>query len=201
MPTVVIPFAGVEGKTRLLAPLHVRRELSLAMLGDVLEACSEVGPTRVVTSDQAGAELARAAGATTIGDPGGGQGAAVQAALDGLAGLVLLVNADLPCVTVEDLRELVRATPRRGVALVGARDGTTNVLSLPGPEAFAPLYGPGSAERFASHARALGLEVLPVAAPNLVDDVDTFDDLRRLESRCGPRTRHRLAGLRVVAAS
>ena len=33
MPTVVIPFAGVEGKTRLHASRRARRALSLAMLG------------------------------------------------------------------------------------------------------------------------------------------------------------------------
>jgi 2-phospho-L-lactate guanylyltransferase (CobY/MobA/RfbA family) len=41
--TVVIPFAGAEGKTRLHASRRARRALSLAMLGDVLAACLAVG--------------------------------------------------------------------------------------------------------------------------------------------------------------
>jgi len=82
--TVVIPFAGVEGKTRLHASRRLRRELSLAMLGDVLAAGSSAGTVRVVTSDSEGAALASEAGAHVLDDPGGGQGPAVQAALDGV---------------------------------------------------------------------------------------------------------------------
>ena len=60
----------------------------------------------------------------------------------------LVVNADLPCATPEALRRLAAA----GLALVEARDGTTNALSLPDPRLFAPLYGPASADRFRAHA-------------------------------------------------
>ena len=87
-------------------------------------------------------------------DPGGGQGAAVAAALAGLdPGAILIVNADVPCVLPDDLRALLAATPAGGIALVEAVDGTTNALSISAPGAFAPLYGPDSAARFQAHAR------------------------------------------------
>jgi 2-phospho-L-lactate guanylyltransferase (CobY/MobA/RfbA family) len=70
--TVVIPFAGAEGKTRLHASRRARRALSLAMLGDVLAACLAVGAARVVTSDSDGAALARDSGADVVDDPGCG---------------------------------------------------------------------------------------------------------------------------------
>jgi 2-phospho-L-lactate guanylyltransferase len=191
--TVIVPFAGAGGKTRLGAPESVRREVSLAMLGDVLDACVAVGETRVATPDVEGTELAAEAGARPVRDPGRGQGAAVQAALAGVgSGPVLVVNADLPCVVADDLRALLDAA-RDGIALADASDGTTNALSLPGPDAFAPLYGAGSAARFAEHAAVLGLAVVSVVIPNLADDVDTLDDLRRLRLRSGPRTRACLA--------
>ena len=194
MPTVIVPFAGVSGKTRISASESVRREVSLAMLGDVLDACVAVGETRVATPDAEGADLALAAGARPVRDPGGGQGAAVQAALAGLAPEpVLVVNADLPCVTAADLRALLVATPAGGIALAEARDGTTNALSLPGPWAFAPLYGSGSAARFRERAAELGVAIVTADLPNLAEDVDTLDDLRRLEGRCGRRTRGCLA--------
>jgi 2-phospho-L-lactate/phosphoenolpyruvate guanylyltransferase len=190
MRTVVVPFAGAVGKTRLAASSRTRQEVSLAMLGDVLAAAVPVGATLVVTSDDHGAALARELGATVVDDPGGGQGAAVAAALGRVGdGAVLVVNADLPCVTADDLEALVDAIPARGLALVEAKDGTTNALGLSSASAFAPVYGPGSAERF----RALAAGGVAVALPNLVDDVDTLADLERLFARCGPRTQACLA--------
>ena len=74
-----------------------------------------------------------------------------------------------------------------------ALDGTTNALSLPTPDAFAPLYGRDSASRFKAHARGLGIDAVSVVIPNLSDDVDTMDDLSRLHLRLGPRSQAALA--------
>ena len=198
MPTVVIPFAGVEGKTRLRASKNDRRALSLAMLGDVLEAATAIGSPRVVTGDDEGSTIARKLGAEVVGDPGAGQGPAVAAALVDLEpGPVLVVNADVPCVLPADLMALLERTPAAGIALVEARDGTTNALGLSSPQGFAPVYGPGSAARFGAHARELGLAVVVADMSNLRDDVDTLEDLERLRSRCGARTRACLVALPV----
>src|SRR5262245_6320704 len=150
------------------------------MLGDVVEACLAVGRTIVVTDDP----TVVPAGAEAALDPGGGLGAAVSSALAQLGGHVLVVNADLPCATPSSLRRLAAA----GLGLVAARDGTTNALSLPDGETFAPLYGPGSAARFLAHAPFAVVDV-----PELVDDVDSEADLERLAARAGPRTRALLA--------
>ena len=200
MPTVVIPFAGIEGKTRLRASKDDRRAVSLAMLGDVLEAAAAVGAPRVVTGDDEGAAVARELGAEVVQDPGTGQGSAVAAALADLErGPILIVNADVPCVLPADLTALLERIPAAGIALVEARDGTTNALGLSAPQTFAPLYGPGSAARFGAHARELGLAVVAADLPNLADDVDTLEDLERLRSRCGARTRACLVELPVGA--
>jgi 2-phospho-L-lactate guanylyltransferase len=192
--TVVIPFVGADGKTRLHHSRRVRQALAQAMYCDVLAACIAVGRTRVVTPDEDAASAAEDAGAEAVSDPGGGQGAAVQAGLEGLEpGAILVVNADVPCVVPHDLRSLLAATPAGSLALVEALDGTTNALSLPAPEVFAPLYGLDSANRFRAHAASLGLEAASIALPNLADDVDTMDDLTRLQLRAGPRTQARLA--------
>jgi 2-phospho-L-lactate guanylyltransferase len=203
--TVVIPFAGVEGKTRLHASSRLRREFSLAMLGDVLSAARVVGDVQVVTADAEGAAVASEVDAAVLDDPGRGQGAAVQAALRSLdphlnpGAAILIVNADVPCVEPDDLRALLAATPAGGIALVEARDGTTNALSISAPEAFAPLYGPGSAVRFRAHAERLGVASFSVAVPNLADDVDTLEDLQRLQLRVGPRSQACLSSLMAAA--
>jgi 2-phospho-L-lactate guanylyltransferase len=161
----------------------------LAMLEDVLAVATAVSRTVVVTSDERGAEIAEEAGAETVADPGGGQGNAVAAALGLLpTDAVLVLNADVPCVTPYDLRSLLAATPAGGIAFVASADGRTNALSLPAPHLFQPLYGPRSAERFRDAAADLGLEAVAVAIPNLADDVDTRDDLERVAGRTGPHT-------------
>src|SRR5260370_25121496 len=76
MPTVVVPFAGVEGKTRLHTSRRARRLLSLAMLGDVLAAAASLRNVLVVTSDAQAEAFAARPGASPVAGPGGGHGAA-----------------------------------------------------------------------------------------------------------------------------
>jgi 2-phospho-L-lactate guanylyltransferase (CobY/MobA/RfbA family) len=169
--TIVIPFRRMPGKTRLAPlPAAARAELAVAMLADVRAACAAVGPT-------------------LLAEAPGGQARAVAAALRGVRGPVVIVNADLACATRVDVERLIAATP----ALVAAADGTTNALALGDPRAFRPLYGAGSAERFA----ALGLTCVDI--PNLAEDVDTLADLERLADRVGQRTRAALEALRTTA--
>ena len=181
----VIPFRG-GGKSRL--PEELRREVALAMLGDVVEAALAVGDVRVVTDDPAGRLVSGDLGARLVDDPGDDQGAAVAAGLEGVTGLCLVVNADVPRVRPSDLNALAVPALLGRLAIVEARDGTTNALGLPRPEVFAPLYGPGSAGQFRAHAEALGIDYEELALHNLVDDVDTLSDLARLGTRAGVRT-------------
>lgn len=186
MATVVVPFRA-GGKSRL--PAEIRVEVALAMLGDVLDAASSFGPTRLVSDDEAAGLVARELGVEVVADPGGGQGIAVQAALAGLDGPCLVVNADVPRVRPSDLTALA-IPPRRGaVAIVAAADGTTNALGLPYAEVFQPLYGAASASQFRAHAQALGLVYHDLDLPNLRDDVDTRVDLARVGRLGGSRTR------------
>ncbi len=163
-PAIVIPYRSGTAKSRL--PARVRDRLARAMMRDVLAVAAEIG--RPVLADGVG-----------------GQGAAVANVLDELPDEpVLVVNSDLPCATPRDLLSLLGAIPEGGLALVAAADGTTNALALASPTLFKPVYGPGSAERFAALAPSRKLEI-----PNLADDVDTLADLERLAARLGPRTR------------
>ena len=97
------------------------------MLSDVTDAVNELAEEALVV------------------DGPGGQGEAVADTLAVHSGPVTILNADLPCVTSAEIEELTAAAP----ALVAARDGTTNALALRDVGDFKPLYGPGSAARFA----------------------------------------------------
>ena len=164
MATVVVPFRGTNGKSRLALPEQERRELALSMLRGVVEAAAEVGEVVLVTDD----EEARALAPRWVDDPGGGQGAAVAAALAQANGPTLVVNADLPRVEPDDLRALLAAIPGNGVAIVEAPDGTTNAIGLAEPGLFEPLYGPGSAARFKERG------AIVVDLPRLAEDLDTL---------------------------
>ena len=189
MAQIVVPFRGESGKQRLDVPDELRSKLALAMLGDVLTACVATDRTLLVTGDAAARALADELGAERVDDTGGGQGPAVAAALEQVEnGVVMVLNADVPCVVPHDLRTLAGVGELGAVGLVEAEDGTTNALALPRASLFAPLYGARSADRFRAHAAAQGVSAVAAAIPNLADDVDTLEDLARIGLRAGPRT-------------
>jgi 2-phospho-L-lactate guanylyltransferase len=202
--TIVVPFRGTSDKRRLApAGAETRSQLALAMLTDVLAACTPVGRTLLVTSRDAqpAHDLAESFGVEAVPDPGRGQGEAVAAALAVAGeGHVLIVNADLPCATSRDLFALLGAMPEGGMALVRAADGTTNALALAAGWLFAPLYGAGSADRFLERARRLEVEAVEVDLPNLAGDVDSLVDLDRIVCRFGPWTEASLAAFRAPLA-
>jgi len=164
----LIPYR-FGGKTRLGAS-----ELALAMLEDVTDAINALGEEALIVSGP------------------GGQGEDVVRALATLPGPIAIVNGDVPCVSAEELDELTKRAP----AIVAARDGTTNAIAILDGASFAPLYGAGSAARFAAH---LGAQRL--ALPGLRDDVDTWEDLERVRDRVGKNTRRYLKRLERSRAS
>jgi 2-phospho-L-lactate guanylyltransferase len=198
MATVVVPFRSTDPKRRLAAVVEADRiRLAHAMLEDVLAAAQPLGEILVVSAKAP--KLLE--GARHVPDPRHGQGAAVRAALDaavaaGLPAPFVVVNADLPCVTTRDLLALVGAVPEHGLALAAAADGTTNALAVSEDVLFEPVYGPGSAERFEALAPSIRID-----APNLMDDVDTPDDLARLAERLGEHTRRVVASLHLESAA
>lgn len=201
MAAIVVPFRGSGGKQRLvdLGP-EQHRAVVLGMLADVVRASTQVARTTVVTADESGRRIARDAGGEAADEPGGGQSRAVAAALASLPDEpVLIVNADVPCVTTRDLHALFAVAEAGRIALVVSADRRTNALGLPSPQLFEPHYGPGSADRFLRAARERGLEAVTAALPNLIDDVDTPADLERVRLRVGPSTRSALEGLRMAS--
>ena len=161
------------------------------MLGDVVEAARGVGRVVVVTDDPS---VVPASADVVARSRWGPRSCAVAAALAQVDGHALVVNADLPAATAASIRRLADA----GLALVEARDGTTNALSLPDPSVFAPLYGPGSADRFRSHA-----PFATVSIPELEADVDCGRGSRapRAGSRASDARASRRSGVRIVLLS
>jgi 2-phospho-L-lactate/phosphoenolpyruvate guanylyltransferase len=173
-----------EAKSRLAERLTLeqRMALSAAMLqrvvaavqaADHVDALALVGPTRLGVDERV----------QLIADPGLGLNAALDAArghvLAAGASRMIVLFADLPQVTVHDVR-LLAAAPAGELAIAPDRHGTgTNALSLPLPAArgFTFAFGPDSFAQHKAEAERLGLPLDEIRSPGLARDVDVPEDL------------------------
>lgn len=175
-----------------------RAALAAAMLEDVLEAIGgarAIDRTIVVSNEPRAAELATAAGAEVVPDPG--EGGHPGAALAGIARAethgaecVVLLPGDCPLLDHRELDRLLTGVPERYVAIVPDRHGTgTNALALAPPSAIRPAFGEGSCARHIAAAREAGVPFAVEELASLALDLDTPADVvaltRELESRPG----------------
>ena len=149
------------------------------MLGDVVEAAAQVGRVLVVTDDASVVP----SGAEIVGDPGRASGRRSQPASNASKAPR---SSSTP---ISPVRRRRRSVCCRTPASRSSRRRTgRRTLSLPDPHVFAPLYGPGSAQRFRAHAGFATVRI-----PELELDVDSDADLERIGARVGRRTRALLA--------
>lgn len=206
MIAALVPVKQLSAaKSRLLPGDREQVEqLSLAMLGDVLEALLGVpglGRVAVVTPDARVAEAARAQGAEALLRDDPGLNPAIEAAAAELAPApddgVLVVLGDVAAARAEDLARLLAAAPARGVALAPSRDGGTSALLRRPRDVIPACFGPESAARHREEARRAGVECRELALASLEIDVDVADDARAILAcpSLGRRTREALEGL------
>jgi 2-phospho-L-lactate/phosphoenolpyruvate guanylyltransferase len=188
---VLVPVKRLDAaKSRLAARLSPdeRAGLMRELLEIVLAAVSgaDVGPVTVVS-----AERLELNGLPRWDDRGLEWNEALAAAMHEVVEepVATIVSADLPLLTIDDVRERVEATPARGIAIARAQDGGTNAVSMRPPAVLRTRFGErGSARLHARTAEALGLSHRMVDLPGLAFDVDTPADLERLRltssSRC-----------------
>jgi uncharacterized protein len=181
------------GKTRLAPHLSPSRLIALraAMLSDtlrVLESLPDV--TIFFTPDEADAEIASLCATTMPRVPqgGGDLGARMLAALQHLletrqhdAGL--LVGSDIPLLSADHLTDATQTLQARGGVVIGpADDGGYYLIGM--MQAHAGLFEPiawGTESVLTDTLRAaerIGVEARLVRSAY---DVDTIDDLRRLD--------------------
>ncbi len=193
---LIIPVKSlVEGKSRLagvLSPTR-RRQLNEALLVHVLEAARDIaegGRLLVVSGCEQTQSFARALGATAMCEPqGGGLNQALAAARDHALGRgggpLLVVSADLPLVTAEELRQ-VRECARGDAEAVICRDRHgrgTNALYLTRPRGFRFAFGECSAEANREEALRCGLRAAMLDLAGIGFDIDTPADFAALSNR------------------
>jgi 2-phospho-L-lactate guanylyltransferase len=175
---VLVPLKRIDPKSRLAdaLPLAERVRLMRGLLERVVGAVREGGVERVtvVTS-------LKLRGYELWDDRGLPWNEALAAAMEEVVRepLVAVISADLPLLRAEDVEELLAATPERGIAIARALDGGTNAVSMRPPGLVRTRFGePQSA---ALHA-ALGVPAVVVDLPGLAFDVDTPEDLARMQA-------------------
>jgi 2-phospho-L-lactate/phosphoenolpyruvate guanylyltransferase len=95
------------------------------------------------------------------------------------ADAILVLPADLPLVTVEDVQALIEPAMHqaRMVVIAPSHDGGTNALLLRPPSAIPFAFGIQSYARHHALARAAGLPLTVVQTPSLTYDLDLPEDL------------------------
>lgn len=192
VPVKPLPAA----KTRLSMPIDsgiATAELAVAFLCDVLAALADtpaVAQALVATSDPVVAGVAESCGAVVVDDSGhaginaAGRWAASQASV---AGPLVVLVADLPCLTPRALSHVLDAAVDHPVAFVADADGTgTTMWTSLTPLANESHFGPGSraAHRVSGAVDLVARVPADAAGPWLPArlDVDTVADLARARS-------------------
>ncbi len=211
MIAAIVPAKALDrAKGRLAALLSEaeRRELSLAMLEDVLKTLQAVPGLdliAVVSPDREVLVLARELGAEAIAEPASVRGInqalshAVRALSERPIDALLVLLADVPAVAPADVASVLGALPPSpGVVLCPSHDKGTSAMALRPPDAIPFRFGPHSFPAHKREAAARGIPAGVLRLPSLARDIDEPDDLRELLSHpAETATQRLLARLRL----
>lgn len=190
----VVPIRSLDdGKRRLAGALvrDERQQLIKTMMEDVLTTLRETSAIVSLSVLTADGSLVPD-NCSHIEDPGRGLNAAVSHAARVVTALgastMLILPADLPLVTVEDIQALINAGRDHAIVLAPDAAGIgTNALLVSPPALLEPHFGVCSRAAHVVAARALGAKVHLVHRPGLGRDIDEPQHLRALIAAARPR--------------
>ncbi len=187
----IVPVKPLQrGKSRLAEVLTQEERLDLnrrllAHTMDTLTAIPDIEHILVVSRDQAALSLAREYGARTVQEHGAPQlnialaRATIVARTYATRG-VLILPADLPLITPEDVQTLLSRAVDPPVVVIAPdrhRQGTNALLVCPAG-VIEYEFGPGSFERHCASARQAGAHLEICELPSLALDMDLPEDLK-----------------------
>ena len=201
---LLIPFKSLAtAKQRLAEALNAqqRSQFAEAMLRDVLTAATGVQnriDIAVVTGDAHARMLAREAGCLVIEDTRNvSETAAIEMATEWCEqrgyDTTIVIPADIPLITSDELHRVLDAAPEEGAVLVPAYDRRGSNCVLRRPASIIPLrFGNDS---FFPHCEAMkrtGKELIILEMPGIGLDVDNPHELELLVGREGDTNAQRL---------
>jgi 2-phospho-L-lactate guanylyltransferase len=186
----IVPVKPLRhGKSRLAGVLtqDERTDLNrrlLAHMLDTLTAIPEIEHVLVISRDQAALALAREHGARTVQESGTPQlnvalARATVVAKNYATRGVLILPADLPLITAEDVRAMLERAVEPPVVVVAPdlrREGTNALLVCP-VGLIEYEFGPGSFQRHCERVRRAGARLEICELPSLALDMDLPEDL------------------------
>lgn len=188
-----VPVKDLFGTKSRLTPIldpGGRAGLTLYMMKRVVSVLNRAGiPSGnlcVVSPDRLVLETAAEAGAVPLAQNTNGLNPALEEARSWAesrgASSLLILPSDLPLLGTEDV-EGILACGEESPAVVAPDAGETgtNALLLRPPDAIPFLFGSGSYRAHLEAARRRGLVVRECRSPNVSFDVDTIEDLKKLE--------------------
>jgi 2-phospho-L-lactate guanylyltransferase len=180
-----------SAKQRLRPALGTKSRRALARRNALLavRAATAGDHVLVVAGGEEVSEVAAAWGADVLLEPREeGQNVAAERGLARAvaqgAEAVLLLSSDLPLVTHDAVRELLRTAgrlkPPVAVAVPAIGRGGTNALYLRPPDAIGMHFGDDSLPKFRDEAEAKGVEFVIHHSDSIALDLDEPSDLERL---------------------
>lgn len=192
----IIPVKPLRrGKSRLSDVLSesqraaLNKKLLIHTL-DTLTQLPELEQVLVVSRDPEALAIARCHGARTVLEDGAPHlnialaRATAVASMYSAAG-VLVLPADLPQMTAEDVRVMVKAAKYSTCIVIAPdhRQQGTNALLIKPPGALAYSFGENSFFRHINQAQIKGIKTEIIELPSLARDVDLPDDLSFLNGQ------------------
>ncbi len=194
----VVPVKELWRTKSRLGPIldpGARAGLTLYMMGRVVSALHAAGieDVCVVSPDRIVLDEAEKRGAAPLRQESRGLNPALDEgrlwAMERGASALLVLPADLPLLDAEDVREVlggIGASPSVVISPDGAHAGT-NALLLRPPDVLPFAFGSNSYETHLRAARERGLDVRVCERSHLAFDLDTSEDLARLNEKGVPR--------------
>jgi len=186
-----------RGKSRLASVLsqEQRTDLNRQLLVhtvEILASMAEIEHVLVVSRDPEALALAREHGARTVQENGSPHlnlalARATVIARSHITRGVLVVPADLPLITTEDVRAMLDFAKDPPVVVVAPdhRQQGTNALLVCPPGLIEYDFGPGSFQRHCERAKLAGARLEICTLPSLALDVDLPEDLEMVEGELG----------------
>lgn len=194
----IVPVKPLRlGKSRLAGTIseNDRINLNTRLLEHTLQTLAElpeIGQVLVVSRDSNVLSISRELGARTVLENGAPHlntalaRATVFAQLHSIHG-VLILPADLPLITRNDILSLIKLAENPPVVVISPdrREEGTNALLISPAGLIDYDFGPGSFERHCQRAKLAAARLEIVNLPSLAFDLDIPEDLQMLDKLNG----------------